>query len=310
MGEVMLAEAGNDVALLVGLVEEEKPTLVSLVAGSGGDVNGLHGGGVDASVVHLSSKGHGRRSEILYLLKPIAHLLHVECQLRHILKAATGMAADEIRNELVAQSRLLAYLVKASLSFLKEGERRLAHQCQHMVRGVFRCHLQATGGVIEHHLLEVFPSPIAIGEKVATNTTADIEVFHLGMRIHLTQQGSHGSVVTVEVLAERGHGTTVAGTAAAKVGLLPFHAPHAGGGTTEIGQHTVKIGILSDKVHFIKYRCLTAASYLFPLVGTDSAEGTAAETSAVGIHAPAYHFKGWYRSGRRCTCYKFHEKSA
>ena len=103
-------------------------------------------------------------------------------------------------------------------------------------------------------------------------------------------------MVTVEVLTEGRHGTTVAGTAAAKVGLLPFHAPHVGGGTTEIGQHTVKIGILSDKVHFIKYRCLTAASYLFPLVGTDSAEGTAAETSAVGIHAPAYHFKGWYRS--------------
>ena len=96
------------------------------------------------------------------------------------------MAADEIRNELVAQSRLLAYLVKAPLGLLKEGERGLAHQRQHMVRGVFRRHLQAARGVIEHHLLEVFPSPIAIGEKVAANTTADIEVFHLGMRIHLT----------------------------------------------------------------------------------------------------------------------------
>ena len=66
-------------ALLVGLVEKEETPLVGLVAGSGGDVNGLHGGGVDAGVVHLGSKGHGRRGEVLYLLKPVAHLLHVEC---------------------------------------------------------------------------------------------------------------------------------------------------------------------------------------------------------------------------------------
>ena len=108
MGKIVATEAGDDIALLV--VEEEAP-LVGFVGGGGGHIDRLEGGWVDAGVICLGAEGHRRRSKILYLLEAVAHLFHIYSQLCHVLEAAARMAADEIRDELVAQSRLLAYLV-------------------------------------------------------------------------------------------------------------------------------------------------------------------------------------------------------
>ena len=162
MGEVMAAEAGDDVALLVGLVEEEQAALVGLVGGGGGHIDGLHGRGVDAGVVHLGRERHGRGGEVLNLLQPVAHLLHVDSQLRHVLQAATGVAADKVRDELVAQARLFAYLGKPTLGLAKELEARLAHQRQHMVGGMLRRHLETAGGVVQNHLFKILPAGVGL----------------------------------------------------------------------------------------------------------------------------------------------------
>ena len=148
LGTSVAPKASLDVAPQFGTVEEEEPTLVGLVAGRGGHVDGLHRGGVDTGVVHLGRESHGRGGEVLYLLQPVAHLFHLHGQISHVIQTTTWMAAYEIGYQLVAQARLLANLIKTALGFLEQFERWLAHKRQHMVRGMLRCHLKAPGGVV------------------------------------------------------------------------------------------------------------------------------------------------------------------
>ena len=160
VGEVMAAEAGNDVTLLVGTVEEEESPLVGFVTRRGGHVDRLHSRRIDAGVVHLGADGHGRGSKVLYLFQAIAHVFHLKGEVGHVTEAAARVAANEIRDKLITQSRLLANLGEATFCLPEKLEGGLPHQLQHMVRSVLRCYLQTATGMMQHHLTEVVPTGI------------------------------------------------------------------------------------------------------------------------------------------------------
>ena len=54
-------------------------------------------------------------------------------KLRHILFLASGMTADEIRDELLAQSFFTVNSVEYLLELTELAERRLAHDVEHAV---------------------------------------------------------------------------------------------------------------------------------------------------------------------------------
>ena len=69
---MMIVECLTDGCLALFLVVEEHEVLSLLLVGTASYVDRLHGVGVDAGVVHLGAEGHGRGSEILYLLTAVA----------------------------------------------------------------------------------------------------------------------------------------------------------------------------------------------------------------------------------------------
>ena len=97
---MMIVECLADSCLALFLVVEEHEVLRLLLFGATGDIDGLHGVGVNAGVVHLGAEGHGRGGEILYLLEPVAEAFHLDGEVCHIAELAAGMGADEIWDQL------------------------------------------------------------------------------------------------------------------------------------------------------------------------------------------------------------------
>ena len=77
-------------------------------------------------------------------------------QFRHVLCPASRVTADEVRNELQVEMLLLAYPVKDLLELDEKSERRFAHQFQHVVTGMFRCHLQSSAHMMDDELARIF----------------------------------------------------------------------------------------------------------------------------------------------------------
>ena len=104
----MIVECLADGCLALFLVVEEHEVLGLLLVGTASYVDGLHGVGVDAGVVHLGAEGHGRGSEILYLLKAVAEAFHFDSEVSHVAELASGMGANKVRDKLIAEAFLTA----------------------------------------------------------------------------------------------------------------------------------------------------------------------------------------------------------
>ena len=124
----MIVECLADGCLTLFLVVEEHEVLCLLLFGVASNIDGLHGVGVDAGVVHLGAEGHGRGGEILYLLKTVAEAFHLDGEVCHIAELAARVGADEVRNELVAEACLTTDGVELRLGLEEEVERWLAHE--------------------------------------------------------------------------------------------------------------------------------------------------------------------------------------
>ena len=124
----MIVECLANGRLALFLVVEEHEVLGLFLFGAASYVDGLHSVGVDASVVHLGAEGHGRGSEILYLLKAVAEAFHLNSQVGHVAKLASGVGTNKVRDKLVAEACLTADGVELRLGLKKEVEGRLAHE--------------------------------------------------------------------------------------------------------------------------------------------------------------------------------------
>ena len=105
---MMIVEGLADGGLALFFVVEEHEVLRPFLIGPAGDVDGLHGVGVDAGVVHLGAEGHGRGSEILYLLKAVAEAFHFDSQVGHVAELASGVGTNKVWDKLVAETCLTA----------------------------------------------------------------------------------------------------------------------------------------------------------------------------------------------------------
>ena len=112
--------AGTDQILPVGLdqrlfhqiivfgipVLDQRP-LHGLLMGVRGDIDLLHGPGVQAGVVHDSGQGRGGGVEVLHLLRIVAHIPDVLRQLHGLLHGRAGMAGHEIGHQKLVHIVLL-----------------------------------------------------------------------------------------------------------------------------------------------------------------------------------------------------------
>ena len=124
----MIVECLADGCLALFLVVEEHEVLRLFLFGAASHIDGLHGVGVDAGIVHLGAESHGRGGEVLYLLKAVAEPLHLDGEVGHVAELAAGVGANEVRDELVAEACLSADGVELRLGLEEEVEGRLAHE--------------------------------------------------------------------------------------------------------------------------------------------------------------------------------------
>lgn len=140
----MIVECLADGCLALFLVVEEHEILRLLLVGATGDVDGLHGIGVDAGVVHLGAEGHGRGREVLNLFETVAEAFHLDGEVGHVAELASGVGTNKVRDKLVAETCLTADSVELRLGLEEEVERGLAHELEHSVAGVLRSHFETT----------------------------------------------------------------------------------------------------------------------------------------------------------------------
>ena len=173
---MMIVECLADGCLALFLVVEEHEVLRLLLVGMTGDIDGLHGVGVDASVVHLGAEGHGRGREVLYLLETVAQPFHLDGEVRHVLELAAGVGADEVWDKLVAETGLTADGVELGLGLEEEVEGGLAHEGEHLIAGVFGGYLEAAADVVQHYMAEVVPTAVLLGEEVAADAATNVNM--------------------------------------------------------------------------------------------------------------------------------------
>ena len=82
--------------------------------------DGTESVGVEAGIEHLGGGGHGRRGEVLHLLKPVAHLAHDAGEMLHVTLGTAGMGGDKIRYELLTEATLAVYLVENAAELAEE----------------------------------------------------------------------------------------------------------------------------------------------------------------------------------------------
>ena len=108
-------------------VPEEKLTLGKFLLRCFRTENRLQGIGVVAGIPHFGADGHRRRSKVLNLLQLEIQTFCDDGQIGHVFLMATRMAADEIRNDLLAQTGMTVDVVEQTLELLELLKRRLAH---------------------------------------------------------------------------------------------------------------------------------------------------------------------------------------
>ena len=169
-----------DASALLGLVPEEILALGKFVALALSAEDGLEGVGVVACVPGLCGDGHWGGGEVLHLLEVEVELLGDDGELGHILLLATGMAADEVGDDLLAQVLLAVDAVEDALELVELLERGLAHESQHAFAGMFRGYLQAPRNVAADEFVGVLLCGTvallvlaAMEQQVVTHTAAD-----------------------------------------------------------------------------------------------------------------------------------------
>ena len=221
-----------------------------------GTIYFLEGVGVVACVPGLGRDGHRRRREVLHLFEMEIQFLGDFSQLLHVGFGASGMAGDEVGDELLVEVLLLIDAVEDALEVVELLERGLAHTQQHTVAGVFGGYLQSAtdmmrdefagilhGGVIGGFVLAVMQ------DEVVAHTTADKAFLDTRQRIDGAIDVEQRTVVGVKVRTYLRMDATGSLALLASLDVAPFHAVHVGRGSTEVGEIATEIGHLGDLLH-------------------------------------------------------------
>ena len=112
--------------------------------------------GVVAGVPSLGGNGHRGWRKVLYLFEVEVETLGDDSEFGHILFLTAWVAGDEVGDDLLVQAVLLVDLVEYPHKEFEKGERWLPHHVQHIVRGVFWCHLKTARNMFRNQLFCIF----------------------------------------------------------------------------------------------------------------------------------------------------------
>ena len=299
VGTPQAAEDVEDGAAVFRQVPEEEHPLPELLLRGAGALHRLQRVGVEARVVHFGGEGHGRGGKVLHLLQAEAEVLGLYGEGGHVLVRAAGMRGDEVRDNLLAQPCLLAYLVEELLETAELAEAGLSHQLQDGRGGVFRGHFESAADVARDELAGVFPAgfipagmPAAAEQEVVAHAAADEGLLHAGLRVGLAVEVEQGAVVGAEVRA--GLWVDAGGPLAPAAGFLAegVHPVHVRGGAAQVADVALEARHLRHPAHFLDDGLLAARHHGLPLVGGYGAEGAAAEAPPVEGDGELYHLEG------------------
>ena len=150
------AQALFDATTLFGLIPEEILALGQLVALTLGTLHWFQRIRVIARIPGLCRDGHGGRCEVLHLLQLEVELFGLDSQLSHIRFRTTGMAGDEVGDNLLIEVLLTIDAVEDALEVVELLERRLTHQVKHAFAGMFRSYLQSSADVTRNQFAGIF----------------------------------------------------------------------------------------------------------------------------------------------------------
>ena len=290
-----------NIAALFWLVPEEELSLGELFARRLGAEHGLKRVGVVACVPCLGRYGHRRGREVLHLLKVKVEALGLDRQLRHVFLGAAGVAADEVRYELLAQVALTVYAVEYASELFKLGERGLAHEFQHTVRGVLWSYFESAADVLADKLAGVFTGCLvglfvlaAIEQQVISDAAAYEAFLNLGHGVNGVVDFEQARVVCVEVGANLRVYARRALALLTRLVVAAVHAVHVCRGTAQVRQIALEVGHLHHLAHLAQYVFLAATRHELALMRRNGAESAATEATSVNVDRELNHVVGGY----------------
>ena len=171
---------------------------------------------------------------------------------------------------------------------LEERERRFAHQVQHVVLGVFGCHLEPPRGVVFQHGLQVR----RLVEQIVADAAADKGFLNPFDGPYFFVQGQQRPVVVVEIGAYLRVETRRTAALAAQLPVAAAHAVHVGRRGADIRKVAFEPGRFHHMLHFGEDRPLAARIDELALMRRNGAERAAAEAAAVDVDRMADHLPG------------------
>ena len=163
---------------------------------------------------------------------------------------------------------------------LEQIERRLAHQLQDRIAGVFGRNLQMAADEMFRQQIQIV---VIFQGQVVANAGGDKAVNLSRARLALPQHGLHQSehprIVGLEMRTQRRKQATAP---PARLALAAGHAVHVGRRPAQIADRSGKLRMLGQTPGLIQNRILRTGDDLLSLVETDRAEMAAAKAAAMG----------------------------
>ena len=248
---------------------------IAILQTSGG-FDGLHCHWIEASPVHTGRHIHRRGNEILDLPRAIATLFQEDRELDHVLDARTGMARNEIGNEILLLARPFRCLLKSFRKNLKAGAPGFLHQLEHAITDMLRRHLEMSPDMMGREFIEIFRF---FRRQVHANPRRDmhsLDPFDLARSAH---QIEGRRMIRIQKLADLGVHAGQPSADPFDLGLRTAHSIHIRGRTAQIADRALEIGPCCQGFDLLQDRIWASTLDFSPLVHGDRAKRAAAKTS-------------------------------
>ena len=220
-------------------------------------------------------------------------------QFGHVLLVAARVGGDEVGDDLLVKILLAVDAVELALEVVELLERRFAHEVEHAVAGVLRCHLQSSAHMTGDEFPRVFLGRTvgffvlaAIQEQIVTHTAAYEAALDIWQGIYGVVDVEQSLMISVEVRTDLRMDTTGPFTFLTGIEVAAVHAVHIGRGAAEVGEVAFEVGHLCHLFYLFQYALFRAAGDELALMGRDGAESAAAEASAMDVHTVLDHVVG------------------
>jgi len=283
----------------LGLVPEEELSLGELLLLRLSTKYGLQRVGVVARVPGFGGVGHRRGGEVLHLFQVEVEALGDDGQLGHVLLAAAGVGGDEVGDDLLVKVLLAVDAVELALEVVELLEGRLAHEVEHTVAGVLRCHLQSSAYMTGDKLPCVFLGRTvgllvlaAVEKQVIAHTAAYEAALDARHGVYGVVDVEQSTVIGVEVRTDLRMDTTGTTAFLTSIEVAAVHTIHIGRGSAEVGEVALEVGHRDHLTNLFHNTLFRSAGDKLALMGRDGAEGATAEASAMDVHRVLNHVVG------------------